>query len=545
MYPSGPGLRASTFKAWPAQYSATKGLEKAPMTISFLARARCSRRSIFRCKSKRSPSSSASICARNKSCCEGEAGIAMMLVWSKTKSPAAVDDSRGAGKIGPIAVDVGTAKAVVEITTPSQSNVERISTPTPFLDRDLDGQLHGKPSCAYHIFCRGQGWKSARPTPRRCLAREWRGPFSAVPVVIHGSALDAPAAGRSSLHPIQRLGQRLRMSCCGKRPLNGGPRLGIERLRIGRNKQGRSAARHQVQPPRRKFPRDVRRDRSAIGVQGEEGPVLRSAKRQRVHTHAASPIELATAGIVAGALQLEQPRAEVAESVTAYESNVACGLADGAVERQRNLGGCLAPVREMPPGGGKIRRHGEAPPAQQVEAGVIMLHQLETPRNRAANVLADEFQHVGDRRINRGVWRAFTASETGTGWNRSRSIQRANPDAWTHAALFHLGGETGHVGETGIAALPGSRCIRDLPAVVDHHERPVLANRRQIGSPIGFISAARRAMSGKRELPRSQGPAAFVICQPSSITTNGRFWPTGAKSAVRLESRSVSSAEQF
>src|ERR1039458_9538406 len=318
---------------------------------------------------------------------------------------------------------------------------------------------------SYHIFCRGQGWKSARPTPRRCLAREWRGPFNAVPVVIHGSALDAPAAGRSSLHPIQRLGQRLRMSGCGKRPLNGGPRLGIERLRIGRNKQGRSAMRHQVQPPRRKFPRDVRRDRSAIGVQGEEGPVLRSAKRQRVHTHAASPIELATAGIVAGALQLEQPRAEVAESVTAYESNVACGLADGAVERQRNLGGCLAPVREMPPGGGKFRRHGEAPPAQQVEAGVIMLHQLETPRNRAANVLADEFQHVGDRRINRGVSRAFTASETGTKWNRSRCVQGANPDAWTHAALFHLGGETGHVGETGIAALPGSRCIRDLPAV--------------------------------------------------------------------------------
>src|ERR1039457_3782724 len=139
-----------------------------------------------------------------------------------------------------------------------------------------------------------------------------------------------------------------------------------------------------------------------------------------------------------------------------------------------------------------------------------MLHEFETPRNQAANVLADEIQHVGDSRINRGVWRAFTASETGTKWNRSRCIQGTNPDAWTHAALFHLGGETGHVGETGIAALPGSRCIRDLPAVVDHHERPVLAGRRQIGSQAGIAQRSlRRAIPAIGVVPVVAAVASF------------------------------------
>src|ERR1017187_6632037 len=139
-----------------------------------------------------------------------------------------------------------------------------------------------------------------------------------------------------------------------------------------------------------------------------------------------------------------------------------------------------------------------------------MLHEFETPRNRATNILADEIQHVGDRRINRGVWRAFTASETGTGWNRSRSIQRALPISWTHAALFHLGGETGHVGEAGIAALPGSRCIRNLPAVVDHHERPVLAGRRQIGSQAGIAQhILRRAIPAIGVVPVVAAVASF------------------------------------
>jgi hypothetical protein len=86
---------------------------------------------------------------------EEEEDLATMLVWSKTKSPAVADDSRGAGKTSPVAAaDAGTAKPAVAMTTPSQSTVERFFTPAPFPIAICMARLTREPPCSSHIFCR-------------------------------------------------------------------------------------------------------------------------------------------------------------------------------------------------------------------------------------------------------------------------------------------------------------------------------------------------------------------------------------------------------
>ena len=121
-----------------------------------------------------------------------------------------------------------------------------------------------------------------------------------------------------------------------------------------------------------------------IGAQSasseKKASVLRGAKRERVHAHAARAVQLAAAGIVAGALQFEKPGAQVTERVAADQQGVAGGLADGAIKRQGDFGGGPAAVREVPTIVGELRAHRETPPAQQIEAGVIVLDQSHNPQ---------------------------------------------------------------------------------------------------------------------------------------------------------------------
>ena len=58
--------------------------------------------------------------------------MAMTLVWSKTKSPAAGDDSRGAGKIGPAAAaDAGTNCTATSAPVAATAAATSANTGTP------------------------------------------------------------------------------------------------------------------------------------------------------------------------------------------------------------------------------------------------------------------------------------------------------------------------------------------------------------------------------------------------------------------------------
>src|SRR5579863_3920464 len=111
--------------------------------------------------------------------------------------------------------------------------------------------------------------------------------------------------------------------------------------------------------------------------------MLWAAKRQGVDAHPPGAVEFAAAGIIAGTLQLEQSGSQVAESIATDDHGAACRFPDRAVEGQSDFRRRSAAVGEMPAGVSHIRTHGGAPSAQQVEAGVVVLDQLETPRSHA------------------------------------------------------------------------------------------------------------------------------------------------------------------
>src|SRR6185437_4181067 len=60
--------------------------------------------------------------------------------------------------------------------------------------------------------------------------------------------------------------------------------------------------------------------------------------------------------------------------------------------------------------------------------------------------------------------------------------QRSCPDTGAYANAPHIGSQLCHVGKLRSAAIPRPRCCVGLPAIVDHHERPVgLGCRRPRG----------------------------------------------------------------
>ena len=148
-------------------------------------------------------------------------------------------------------------------------------------------------------------------------------------------------------------------------------------------------------------------------------------------------------------------------------------FANRAVEGQHNFGGGAGAVGEMPAGFGEVGAHREAPAAQQIETGVVVLDQLETPGGHAADILADGFERLGKARIERRVAGAGARPEAGGRRNFGGGVQRAQPDAGTDALPFHGRGEPRHIGEAGVAALPGAGGVGQRPAVIDHHEGPV------------------------------------------------------------------------
>ena len=106
--------------------------------------------------------------------------------------------------------------------------------------------------------------------------------------------------------------------CSGsKGALDGLLRYAVQRFWIRGDEQGGAAARQQVQPSGRQIPRELWRDGSAIGIQVEKSPMLRSAERQCIDAHAPRTVEIASAGVVPGTLQLEQSGSQMAEGVAA------------------------------------------------------------------------------------------------------------------------------------------------------------------------------------------------------------------------------------
>ena len=81
-------------------------------------------------------------------------------------------------------------------------------------------------------------------------------------------------------------------------------------------------------------------------------------------------------------------------------------FANRAIQSERDFGGGLAPVGEMPSPVGQIRTHAGSPAAQQIEARVIVLDQLEAPGHHAADILADHLHHLGDGGVEDAVTRA-------------------------------------------------------------------------------------------------------------------------------------------
>ena len=180
-------------------------------------------------------------------------------------------------------------------------------------------------------------------------------------VSLSTSILD-PAFRRSVREPVSRnarlpffrdegegLGERLLLfgaGCCGFRG----------------DEQRRSAARHRIEPLLRQLPRNGGRDGDAIGVHREEASVLRQAKGQRIHAHAPGAFPKLAAGIVAGALHVEDARSQMADCIAAKNEHFFSGRgSNGLVEFSDNLGVRLGSVMKRPTRKRRPRPHLKTP----------------------------------------------------------------------------------------------------------------------------------------------------------------------------------------
>ena len=205
--------------------------------------------------------------------------------------------------------------------------------------------------------------------------------------------------------------------------------------------------------------------------------VLRQPKRQGVDSHPSAAFPVTARRVVAGALQVDQARREVADGVAADDHQLTRSLPDRGVERGDDLGSAPGPVGEDPtaPGGAGVQPgdHRRSEPAEDVEAGEVVLDQLETPVGEASEVGANDVQHlIGGRVQDVGPSQLV---DRRTGQVVVAGEQRAEPQAGSGPGLPDPRRRLAHrVEQTGSPGLPRPAVGRatGVPPVVDHAERP-------------------------------------------------------------------------
>ena len=208
--------------------------------------------------------------------------------------------------------------------------------------------------------------------------------------------------------------------------------------------------------------------------------MLRQPEGQRIDAHFAGARPLTATRIIADPLQFEQPRAQMADGVTADQQRVARGMADGRIQSPNDLGGGARSVGKATGAPAEILGHLKAPARAEVIGRVIVLDHLEAPIAQGADLAFDVDQRVGHARVEQEVFAAgFVTGQFALQpqrlWELLRSQQRTPPDARPHAALLHPGRERGHVGEARVSMRrrPRALAVR-LIAHVEHHPRAIV-----------------------------------------------------------------------
>jgi hypothetical protein len=153
----------------------------------------------------------------------------------------------------------------------------------------------------------------------------------------------------------------------------------------------------------------------------------------------------------------------------------------------------------MPAVVGHLGAHVDAPLAENVEGRKVVLDEIVAPTGETRDVGAHVFQHFGHAGVERLIAAIFTGRPAG-----KRQLAGTRSDV-----------------SSGRIQMPGR-------------------------TPRDFISAAKPGRSGKLRLPSCHGPpllGRLQICQPSSITMNGRLSPSGAQLATLALSRTMVACE--
>ncbi len=196
----------------------------------------------------------------------------------------------------------------------------------------------------------------------------------------------------------------------------------------------------------------------AVGIGGEEGVVLGKAESEGVDAHAAGAFPDAAGGVVAGALDFEEPRAEVADGVAAEEVGVGGGVAEGAVEAEDDFGIGEGGVAVAPLAAAGAGAHLEAPLAEGVIGGEIVFDEFVTPVAEPGDVIGDAGEIFGEGKIEgRFGFAAGVAGAEACGIVDGGEGGGPDPDAGAYAKGFDACGEGGHIGEgVWAAGGPGS-----------------------------------------------------------------------------------------
>ena len=289
-------------------------------------------------------------------------------------------------------------------------------------------------------------------------------------------------------------------SCDAEGCCDGGPLPGTRGVWGGRDEESGAAAGDEVEPRAVEFPGDVPGDADAVRVVDEEGAVLGQPEGEGVDAHAASALPDAAAGVIAGALKLEDAGSQVADGVAAEEKgSVAGGGAEGLVEGEEYLCIGSGAVVEVPAGAGWGVAHVEAPLSEKIVGGEVVLDELVPPGDDLVHLRGHHLEGLGDGGVE-------AAGAVGGG------------------GVLEVGG-----GKEEVGAVP-------MGAWVGRIQMPGRTPRVR-------ISAASFAISGKPGLLPGAPAGALASFHPSSMTENGRGPAGGASEATRSVSRRMPAAE--
>src|SRR6185437_8136459 len=125
--------------------------------------------------------------------------------------------------------------------------------------------------------------------------------------------------------------------------------------------------------------------------------------------------------------------------IAADEVEGPCGLADGVVEIENDLGIRFRPVVKMPTLSGQPVLHIETPAAKKVIGRIVMFHQFESPSPVRANDLADPVCILGNGGVDIALFRirgfAFAQRNETAGLVLSVSEEGAGPKSGSHAQV--------------------------------------------------------------------------------------------------------------